>query len=44
MPYTIFLNNYQNGPAMVSESIYQAPSEHYQSMLSSLGSAMWDHI
>jgi len=41
MPYSIFLPNYQNGPALVSELFYQAPSEHYLAALKELSHIMW---
>ena len=33
IPYTIFLSNYQNGPALVGEVFYQSKSDHYAEML-----------
>jgi hypothetical protein len=33
IPYTIFISNYQNGPALVGEVFYQPQSEHYVEML-----------
>ena len=44
MPYTIFLSNFQSGPALVSEAIYQAQSDHYQTMLKGLTHAVWNQV
>jgi hypothetical protein len=41
MPYTIFLNNFQNGPALVNEIFYQPPSQHYLGMLRMLDHPEW---
>lgn len=41
MPYTLFLQNYQKGTALVNEIFYQPPSEHYQAMLHSLNNPAW---
>ncbi len=41
MPYTLFLQNYQRGTALVNEIFYQPFSEHYQAMLQSLNNPSW---
>lgn len=41
MPYTIFLQNYQKGTALVNEIFYQPPSEHYPAMLHALNNSAW---
>lgn len=41
MPYTIFLQNYQKGTALVNEIFYQPLSEHYQAMLHALNNPSW---
>lgn len=41
MPYTIFLSNFQNGPALVNEIFYQPPGHHYPAMLQMLADPVW---
>ena len=41
MPYTIFLANFQNGPALVNEVLYQEHGSHYNDMLQYLAKAAW---
>ncbi len=41
MPFTIFLQNYQKGTALVNEIFYQPFSEHYQPMLHSFNNTYW---
>lgn len=44
MPYSIFLPNFQNGPALVSELFHQIPSDHYKAALKELTHTMWNAI
>jgi len=44
MPYSIFLPNFQNGPALVSELFHQIPSDHYRATLKELTHSMWNSI
>ncbi len=41
MPYTLFLQNYQAGTALVNEIFYQPPSEHYPAMLHAFNNPAW---
>lgn len=41
MPYTLFLQNYQAGTALVNEIFYQPASEHYPAMLHTFNNAAW---
>jgi glucose-6-phosphate dehydrogenase assembly protein OpcA len=42
MPYTIFLANYQNGPALVNEVFYQPIGTHYLDMMQFLARQEWE--
>lgn len=41
MPYTLFLSNYQRGPALVGEVFYQPVSIHYRKMIEYLNNKAW---
>ncbi len=41
MPYSLFLSNYQHGPALVSEIFYRPAGEQYRNMLKMLNQKEW---
>jgi hypothetical protein len=44
MPYSLFVNNYQKGTALINEALYQPPSEHYTPILKMLKESAWKAI
>lgn len=44
MPYCLFMNNYQKGPALINEALYQSQSEHYSTMLGILCQEAWSKL
>ena len=42
IPYSLFLSNFQRGPALVTEIFYQPVSDHYANMLGMLHHPEWN--